>query len=1154
MRRTEMKAHNLNQYYQVNVNHLLSTRLDVDVSKDFFEKIVFHGTAYNALSTLASSTSSTFTVTGSYGTGKSTLAAILTGYIHSNNEVRGAVKKLINDSELDTKLEKVFCTKDINTKPWLVIKAVAGVVEPITLLRKAILNAVEIAGLLNYLKKNIDIETDVKNEEQLLSFIIDIFNCLKERISGTLFILDEMGKLLETFARNSGNLHFFQDLAEKIKQLSTQECPFVFVGILHQSFADYAKGLNHQIALEWSKIQGRYIDISYRISLDESIALVSKTIRRTEIALPDAIQANNQELINNVQKFIGSRLLDHSPKVKEYFYNSLPLHPLTSVLLGAVAKSSFSQNERSIFSFLMSAEPYSLRKFFDANTLLEQKYSIVDLWDYLSHNLEHQILSSKEGHDWSIVEQSLTLASKKLNEENKTIAQAQLCFNLIKSIAMMNIFGKSLGIYPTKDLLKYSFYSDEAQGKLIDVYLDTLVDWKILRFLNTTKSYVVVNSSSINIQELVNSKLQNLSENQNYLDLTGYKENIVLAKRHYQEKGIMRWMGKFLIHSLTNLHTIANNSVNKAVANFILLAQESLSEKDIQEISKKFPKYILAKTENYKEIDIWARELFVLQQIKKDQTMLMFDSSSNKEFDVRYNHVYQQLDKLFNQSFDSVNWYHLGKQYKKKQLSVIASDISDNMFNRCPEIFNELVVRNEISSSAASGRRKLLEKMLHSSEMENLGIEKFPAEKAIYLSCLKRLGLHQFNTETQQWAFVIPKQHEAKDSNSHILLEDGFKVIKESKGLITLADFYDKAQWTVEPFGLPQGVLPIFALALLQAKKDTLAFYDQDVTNEFRFISDMDEEFINKLIKRPHEIAVKYVKGQVEKQQFIDLLANSIEANYGKPIEASALQVARFIVSALMKKSKWVKHSRNINFFSEKTQKLRAVILTADDPFKLLFDDLYDLLDAGHAKNDSIQSDMTNLFLELDQAKSHLLQKFEAELIHELGNLTPELLAQAEIISHSAADWQLQKFAFHLTKSNEASKQWISNVITLLSQMPERDWTDDSLKKASQNISNYAQRFKQLCFFVKNGHPELNTLEEQKHLAIIVNTSQGFEEYNRDVRITSETEEKVSSAIGSFKEYLDSRDLNKDTKAILLYELLKEYLDLAHSEKGGEHV
>ena len=142
-----MKTCNLNQYYQVNVNHLLSTRLDAEISKEFFEKIVFHGTAYNALSTLVSSTSSTFTVTGSYGTGKSTLAAILTGYVHPDRMVRSAVKKLINDSVLEKKLEGVFSTKEIDTKPWLVIKAVAGVVEPIELLRKSIINAVEVAGL-----------------------------------------------------------------------------------------------------------------------------------------------------------------------------------------------------------------------------------------------------------------------------------------------------------------------------------------------------------------------------------------------------------------------------------------------------------------------------------------------------------------------------------------------------------------------------------------------------------------------------------------------------------------------------------------------------------------------------------------------------------------------------------------------------------------------------------------------------------------------------------------------------------------------------------------------------------------------------------------------------------------------------------------------
>lgn len=1151
-----MSTNNLNQYYQINVNHLLSTRLDVDISKDFFEKIVFHGTAYNALATLVDSKSSTFTITGSYGTGKSTLAAILTGFVHPNKDIRVAVNKMIADADLSEKLELIFKTDNIEKKPWITIKAVAGIISPIELFRTSVIDAVKVSGLFKYLEKSHISEQKLENESQLLDWIIQVFSILQGKISGTIFILDEMGKLLETMARGSGNLHFFQDLSEKINRLSTPECPFIFMGILHQSFADYAKGLSHQIALEWAKIQGRYIDISYRISLDESIALISKTIKKTECKIPNIIDKNDHDLIDQIQNFIGSRLLENSPKVKHYFYNALPLHPLTTVLLGAVSKSSFSQNERSIFSFLLSAEPYSLRKFLDSNTVLEQKYSIIDLWDYLSHNLQHQILSAKEGHAWGVVEQALTLASQKVSKENHKIAKSLLYSNLIKAIAMLNIFGKSLGIYPTRDLLKFSFYASEQETKLINECLNQLTEWKILNFWNSTQSYEVVTTSDLNVQQLIQDKLETLNPKQNYLQYTGYKGNIVLAKRHYQKKGIMRWMGQHLIYNVNELKkfTELKNKDNQSYSDFVLISESSLTDAQLIKLSQKSPNLVIASLNNYNEIENWAKELFVLQQILKEQPKLLIDQVAKKEYQYRYDYVCQQLDLLFNQAFESAIWFYQGEKQEQKQLSVIASDLADQIFSQCPEIFNELVVRNEISSSAASGRRKLLEKMIHSPESENLGIEKFPAEKAIYLSCLKRLGIHQFNAETQQWAFAIPTQDDSNSSNANILLDAGFKAIKDSKGLMTFAAFYEKAKWTVAPFGLPQGVLPIFALALLQAKKDTFAFYDQDVTNEFRFISDIDEEFLNKLIRRPHEIAVKYVKGQVEKQQFINLLAESIQENYEKPIEASALEVARFIVSSLMKKSKWVKHSRNIDFFSEKTQKLRTVILTADDPFKLLYDDLYDLLDAEHTENFSIKSSITSLFLELDQAKSRLLGKFEATLIHELGDLDPELLAQADIISTSAADWQLQKFAFHLTKSNELSKQWLSNLMTLLSLMPERDWTDDSIKKAFQNIPNYAKRFKQLCFFVKNGHPDLNPLDEQKHLAIIVNTPQGFQEYNRDVRITSETEEKISSTIGSFKKYLDNSDLNKDTKAILLYELLKEYLDLAHSEKGGEHV
>lgn len=1140
-----MNAVRLKDIYKINVNHLLSVRLDTDVSEDFFEKIVFHGTAYNSLLTIAESNLSTYTLTGSYGTGKSTFAAILTGLVHPNIKVRKAVKKLINDDKLSSRLELIFNTKNIKKKPWLTIKSVAGISSPIELFQKSILIAIENANLLSIFHDHNILQDKIENESQLLEWISRVFNQLDGQISGSLFILDEMGKLLENLARNSGNLHFFQDLSEKIKRLSTEQCPFIFVGILHQSFADYAKGLSHQIAIEWSKIQGRYVDIAYRISLDESIALVSKTIKKTDIKLPRTVDDNNKDLIDNIQNYISSRLLDSSPKVKQYFNDALPLHPLATVLLGAVSKSSFSQNERSIFSFLLSVEPYSLRNFLATNVDIAQKYTIVDLWNYLSQNLQHQILSSKEGHAWSVVEQTLTLLSQKLNNEKESTVLGHLGSSLIKSIAMMNIFGKTLGVYPTLELLHFAFNTTEEENKYIDSCLKKLTDWGLLTFWNARKSYEVVETSELNIQQLINDKLETLGTHQSYLSHIEYKNNIVLAKRHYQEKGIMRWMGQYLINSVQELQNLQNSNDildNKAYANFILIAEKTLLDTQLKKLSEDHENFVFARLNNYQEIENWAKEVFVLSQIYQEQPKLIFDPIAKKEYEQRKDYAYQQLNLLFSSAFDSAIWFLNGQENTEKNLSSLASVIADRLFDKCPIIFNELVVRNDISSSAASGRRKLLEMMLENPEKGNLGIEKFPAEKAIYLSCLKQIGLHQYNAETAQWEFNIPSEEEEGEVNVvRELFLAGFEYVKAKKDLVNISDLYNI--WIRAPFGLPQGILPIFTLALLQSKASALAFYDKDVSQEYRFISDMDDEFINKLVKRPHEIAVKYVKEKSEKQKFVNILANSLSNIYGKSIDNSPLQVARFIVSYLVKQSSWTKQSRNVDYFSEFTQSLRAVVLRADDPFKLLFEEIYDILDVENSTEIIIKSKISDFFIEIDHAKTELLKRFKKALLDELGDLDTSLIQQAEVISKSAADWQLQKFAFHLTKSQDNQSKWLSNIITLFSQIPERDWTDGSLNKAFQMIPNFVYRFKQLSYFVQNGKRDLFESKEQKHLSIIVNTPNGFEEFNRDIRVTSDIKEKADSVMSSFQDTLNSMELNKDTKALLLYELLKNYLD-----------
>lgn len=1151
----------LNHYYEIHVNHLLSTRLDSDISKDFFERVIFHGTAYNSLKTIVDSfyenTQSAFTLTGGYGTGKSTLAAILSGLLDSNDEVRGAARKLVNDSELISRIDQVFNTS--SDKPWLIIKAVGGVTSPVELFYKSILNALQDANLMDLFEGDLFfLPEQIDSDNQLIEWIDEVFRALDGKISGSLFILDEMGKLLDHIARNNGDLHLFQDLSERINRLSTKQCPFIFLGILHQAFADYARGMSHHIALEWTKIQGRYVDISYRISLDESVALVSKTIKSKESQIPEPITVRNHELITKVTGSIKSRLTENSPKLNVYLQEALPLHPLTTVLLGVISKSSFSQNERSIFSFLLSVEPFSFRRFLESGADLNSKYTIIDLWDYLSQNLQHQILSSKEGHLWAIVEEALTLLSKNLSKkEGLTVASEEIYPNVVKAIAMLNMFGKSLGIYPSLDLIADALPNSDESRKILSVCLKDLQDWGLITYWNRTKSYEVVETSELNIQQLLQEKLETLSNQQNYFEHINYKGNSVLAKRHYHEKGVMRWMDQYLVNDMAAFDRLINSnelSKTKAFAHFVLVADRVLNSTRLIELSKKHPRLVIAKLDKINELLSWSKEIFALNEIFRELPKLMMDTVAKKEYEQRLSYAYQQVDDLFRQSFESVDWYCDGVLLSGNSLSIIVSDLADQLYEACPKISNELVVRHDVSSSAAAGRKKLLENMLENGDQENLGIEKFPPEKAIYLSCIKELGLHHINVDTGEWVFDFPAIAESNVGlNSNLervskLFERGYQVFTDTKSLVPLTELYKV--WADTPFGIPQGLLPIFALALLLAKEKSLAFYDKDVTQEFKFISEIDEEYINKLVKRPHEIAVKYIKEPAEKNRFINLLADSIKHIFEKNIEATPLAVARFLVSYTVKQSSWAKFSKDTDYFDEKVQLLRGFLVKADDPYKLLFEDLYDGLEVSTRKDDLILADLANLLGSFMAAKPNLLKNFEGKLHKELGNITSEIIQEAHAVSKFAADWKMKKFAEHLSKCSNDSTQWISNLITLLGQIPEKDWTDDSLKKAFEAMPGYVQRFKQLSFFARNANKSEQGNKIKRSLAVIINTDQGLEEHSRDVIVDSKTEENLKTLQKELFKQFESYDLSDDARAMILYELLKEYLHPIGEEKA----
>ncbi len=88
-------------------------------------------------------------------------------------------------------------------------------------------------------------------------------------------------------------------------------------------------------------------------------------------------------------------------------------------------------------------------------------------------------------------------------------------------------------------------------------------------------------------------------------------------------------------------------------------------------------------------------------------------------------------------------------------LQAALSSSVESYYELTPKIRNELINWDAPSSSANTGRKRLMCAMITHPDYEDLGIEKTPAEKSIYLSLLKASKLHR--KEEGQWGFYEPK-------------------------------------------------------------------------------------------------------------------------------------------------------------------------------------------------------------------------------------------------------------------------------------------------------------------------------------------------------------------------------------------------------------
>lgn len=1051
-----------------------SIHLDADYGKtDSLQGYVCQGAAKSVLENTARQILETnqraFTWTGPYGGGKSSLALGLCSLVHRDLKIR---KLAIETLGLE-KNELVLRTFDSGNKGWLVMPVVGK--------RASIIQSLHAA--LQQAKDSRTPYSDEITPDELLQLLIKEANSSSH--AGILIVIDELGKFLEFALQNNEDIYFYQQLAELANRAKGK---LVVIGILHQSFEQYATKFGRETREEWSKIQGRFVDIPLISTTDELVELTGKAIS-TEYK-----HTSSKSLSKKVAEQIRIRRPAVSPDLWKSLDSCWPLHPVTAALLGPTSKRRFGQNERSAFTFLVSAEPKGFKDFLLSNDAIESNYYLPSTyWDYLKFNLEPAILASTDGHRWAQAAEAVERSESK---------GELLHVQLTKTIAMVELFKNGSGLSPDDDTLVASLPS-YAESE-VKAALEELKQWSIIAYRKHLGAWGIFAGSDFDIDGALHEALLSIGDPD--LNQLAKLTNLypTVAKKHYLNTGTLRWMNVELCHAAQIKQKISEfDAYNGAYGTFILsIPNRDSTANELERLCKSSSKHhsnfpiVIGAPKNGELIKELSRELLGIEFVRKNRPEHEGDPIARREIDGRISSIRSQLENELREAFISADWYLNGKKLDNtgvSGLSSIASDLADKLFENTPGIFSELINRDKLSSASSKARRDLLHAMILNEKLPNLGFEGYPAEAGMYHSTLKSVGTHRQSIEGE-FAFMRPI-NEGNGKSFQKLWDATERLIIDTENSVTLADLY--AEWSAPPFGLKDGVLPVIALAFILANKDKIALYKDGM-----FVPEINDVTVDEALQAPPRIALKYVQIDKQRKSILEGISLQLKERLGIESAIDPLNAARTLVGIMFSQPMWVQRTTHL---TPQSRQVRDVLLRATDPHKVLFVDLPIIFGADESEGyinllgDALK-EITNAY---DNMLQEVISKMMLALDADLDDIE-SIKARAKTVSGIAGDFRLDGFAMRLSGFEE-SRLFYEGLLGLAVNKPSRDWNDQDADLALITLAGWALKFRQIeaIASIRDRSPT------RKAIAVVFGTGDEGETVSESFNISKKDQTKV---------------------------------------------
>ena len=1059
-------------------------------------------------------------ITGDYGTGKSSFAVAFARLLAGHKGVPSSVRRAVGTS--------VTNKSELGLLPVLVTGTRKAVAAPLLQSLHRALLATHTRGkrprILGQIAQAAQRAGDgAVLDERIVELVLEANDYIARSGKGTgvLIVLDELGKFLEYAALHPDrqDIGFLQTLAETAAR--SGEKPLLVVGMLHQGFNAYAGQLSEVTQREWEKVAGRYEELHFDQPLEETAILIANALDiRTEKLSRRVISECEREMTEALGLgWFGARanhgsLIERAAK----FY---PLHPtVLPALVGLFRR--FGQNERSLFGFLLSNEPFSLRAFAGQPVGPGRFYRLHNLYDYARASFGHRLSVESYRSHWNQVEAIVE------SHPEEDAVQLQV----LKAVAILNLLDDN-ALLASEAALELSLHTPPAstRGDVRKAIERLQKGKRVLYYRGVAGGYCLWPHTSVNLEKAYREAGEALGRPERTSELI--KDELdtrpLVARRHYIETGNLRHYEVRYV-PVSELGTAVQPCHESHDGLILVPLCETEEEHQIALGFAKgkrlldLPGLLVAVPKPLSALSGLVQECRKWDWVARNVPELNHDSSAAEEVSRQTATSRQILQKRL-QSFiglrlfgreSHLDWFCQGEPLQienGRELLAKLSDICDEVYTEAPHIHNELLNRRSLSSAASAARMRLLERMCDQGGEPLLGMDprKKPPEMSMYLSVLRESGLHGDVGASPGFTEPHPRKDSCRMRPSLRKIDALLKDKADAK--VRVSEIFE--QLMLPPYGVRCGLCPVLLTAYMMIHENDVALYEDG-----GFVRETGGHELRRLVKAPHTFELQLCRiGGVRKQVFLRLV-KVLGLSSADELEGNILEVVRPLCVFVAELPEYAQRTRRL---SEAARGVREALVRATEPVKLLYTELPEACGlkpfgsrrgGGPEGAEPFVSALRDVVLELKAAYPDLLTSMREnirtafDIPGTFDQVRDTLSDSAEGMLVSVTEPGLRAFLFRLFDSHLAESQWLESLGSFVCTKPPSKWTDRDADVFDEKLLHIAQKFRRVESLVFGGSSDSRYAESVR---ISVTRPDG-EEVESVVRLAAQ-EEAVAKEI-----------------------------------------